>query len=191
MFMVTFRLSQSIWKFTKSRAILDMRASVLCWQGFSLMKFCKCQNLNSLFREIIFLELPKYSWNVQMLSIIEKFKDWKVLLKNSWKIGMHFGRRSWKIGLFWTYWHIKLNNWHTFGTLARLLTRWHVKNEKLARVWHFGTLAHLALAHMAHMACNLANSYMLCESVNVNLQTTINFYDMTTLPYLVIKEKFE
>ena len=41
------------------------------------MKFCKCQNLNSLFLEINFSELPKYSRNLQMLSIIEKFKNEK------------------------------------------------------------------------------------------------------------------
>ena len=32
---------------------------------------------------------------------------------------------------------------------------------------------------------------MLCESVKVTIKTTINFYDMTTLVYFVIKEKFE
>ena len=32
---------------------------------------------------------------------------------------------------------------------------------------------------------------MVCESVNVTMKTTINFYDMTTLHCLVIKEKFE
>ena len=41
------------------------------------MKFCKCQNLGSLFREINFLQLLKYSRNLQMLSIIEKFKNKK------------------------------------------------------------------------------------------------------------------
>ena len=39
------------------------------------MKFCKCQNLRSLFREINFLKLPKYSRNLQKLCIIEKFKN--------------------------------------------------------------------------------------------------------------------
>ena len=48
------------------------------------MKFCKCQNLNSLFREIIFLELPKYSRNLPMLSIIEKFKNWKTKKLKNW-----------------------------------------------------------------------------------------------------------
>ena len=47
------------------------------------------------------------------------------------------------------------------------------------------------LACMARMARNLANSYMLCEIVNVTIKTTTNFYEMTTLRYLVIKEKFE
>ena len=39
------------------------------------MKFFKCQNLRSLFREINFLQLPKYSRNLQMLRIIKKFKN--------------------------------------------------------------------------------------------------------------------
>ena len=41
------------------------------------------------------------------------------------------------------------------------------------------------------MACDLANSYMLCESVNLTMKFTINFYDMAASHYLVIKEKFE
>ena len=103
------------------------------------MEFCRCQNLNSLFHEISFLELPKYSWNLQMVSMIEKFKNWKILLKNSWKIGPPFSRRSWKIGTPLARWHDKLNsNWHTFGTLTRLLARWQV----MMRSWHvFGMLA--------------------------------------------------
>ena len=81
-----------------------------------------------------------------------------------------------------------LNNWHTSGTLACLLARWHVK----MRSWHaLGTLVRRPLARMARMTRDLPNSHMLCESVNVNMKTTINFYDMTTLRYLVIKEKFE
>ena len=35
------------------------------------------------------------------------------------------------------------------------------------------------------------NSHILCESVNVTMKVTINFYDMTILHYLVFKEKFE
>ena len=42
---------------------------------------------------------------------------------------------------------------------------------------------------LARMALNLANSHTLCESVNVTMKTTINFY--VALCYLVIKEKFE
>ena len=87
------------------------------------MKFCKCQNLNSLFRKLSFPELPKYSWYLQMLSIIEKFKYWKIILKNSWKIGTPFGRRSWKIDMPLAHWQAKLHNWYTFGTFARLLER--------------------------------------------------------------------
>ena len=108
------------------------------------MKFCKCQNLNSLFREISFLELPKYSWNLQMLSPIEKFKEWKILLKKYLKIGTTFGRWSLKIGAPLASRHNKLKNWHAFGLLASpvekpardtfiyTLSR---KNEKLAHFW--------------------------------------------------------
>ena len=42
---------------------------------------------------------------------------------------------------------------------------------------------------MARMAGSLANTHTLCESVNVTMKTTINFYDMTNIRYLVIKEK--
>ena len=112
--------------------------------------------------------MPKYSWNLQMLSIIIKFKNWKVILKNSWKIGMPFGRRSWNIGtpygtlvcqvkklalLFHVgtplaRWHTKLKNWHGFGALACLLARWQVKMKR----WHaFGTLAH---GHVDHAGTN-------------------------------------
>ena len=73
----------------------------------------KCQNLNSLFREINFLQLPKYSWNLQMLAIIEKL----FLLKNSWKLAC-LARQ--------------FEKWHVFGTLAH-------KNEMMARFWNVGT----------------------------------------------------
>ena len=171
--------------------LLKTTSNVLGWQGFSWVKFCKCQNLNSFFRKISFLELPKYSWNLQMVSMIEKFKNPKILLKNSWKIGTPFGRRSWKIETPLARWHAKLNNWHTFGTLARLLTHWQV----IMRSWHaFGTLAR---GHVDHAGMHgtygtqFSKSRTLCGSVNVIKKTTINFYDMTTLRYLVIKEKFE
>ena len=42
---------------------------------------------------------------------------------------------------------------------------------------------------MARMAHNLENSHMFCESVNVTMKTTIDFYHMTNLRYFVIKEK--
>ena len=74
------------------------------------MKFSKCQNLNSLFREIHFLKLPKYARNLQMLSI--KFKNRKILLKNSLKIGTLFRRQVEK--------------------LARQI-------ESQGRLWHVGT----------------------------------------------------
>ena len=83
-------------------------------------------------------------------------------------------------------WHVKLDNWYTFGTLARLLTRWHIK----MRSWH-SFVTQTILAHIAHIARDLPNSHSLWESVNVNMKTAFNFYDMTTLRYLVIKEKFE
>ena len=47
------------------------------------------------------------------------------------------------------------------------------------------------LACMARVARDLANPHTLCESVNVTMRTTINFYDTTTLRYLMTKEKFE
>ena len=105
-----------------------MTSKVLSWQSFSLMKSCKCQNLNYLFREISFLELPKYSQNVQILTIIEKFKNWKIPLKNSWKIGTPFGRRSWKsdtpLVRLLARWNVKMRVWQSFGTLTRR-PRWH------------------------------------------------------------------
>ena len=107
---------------TELRAPLKRTSKILGWQGFSLMKFCKWQNLNYLFCGLSFLELSKCSWNLKMLSIIKKLKFWKNLLKSSWK----FGRRSWKIGTPLTRWHPKLNNWQTYGTLVRLLARWHI-----------------------------------------------------------------
>ena len=88
-----------------------------------------------------FLELPKYYWNLQMLSIIEKFKNWKTFLKNSWKTGTSFGRRSWNIGApFGTSWKIGtlLTSWQVYwhiGTFAR-------KSEKLARFCQVGPWAH-------------------------------------------------
>ena len=70
---------------------MKMTSKILDWQAFSVMKFCKCQNLNSLFSEISFLELPKYPWNWQILSIIEKLKNWKIISKNKWKICLLVG----------------------------------------------------------------------------------------------------
>ena len=69
------------------------------------------------------------------------------------------------------------------------MARWHVKKEKLARVWHVGTKT--MLARMARMARDLVNSHTLCESVNMTMKITINFYHMAILHYLLIKEKFE
>ena len=47
------------------------------------------------------------------------------------------------------------------------------------------------LARIKLMARDLANCHTLCEGVNVTIKTTINFYDMTTLRYIMIKERFE
>ena len=35
---------------------------------------------------------------------------------------------------------------------------------------------------MARIACNSANSYTLCESVNMTMKIVINIYDNLTLP---------
>ena len=67
-------------------------------------------------RETNFLELPKYSWNLQMLTIIEKLKNiffWNIVEK----LAPFLAR--WQVGMF-------------IGTLAR-------KNEMLARILHIGT----------------------------------------------------
>ena len=58
-----------------------------------------------------------------------------------------------------------------------------------ARVLHVGTKARLA--RVTRMARDLANSHTLCESVNVTVKTTINFYDTANLSYIVIKKTFE
>ena len=103
-------------------------------KGFKLIKFLLNEILQmSKFKFFVSRQLLKYFWNLQMLRIIEKFINWKILLKNSWKIGTAFGRQSWKIGtLSWTIdtslarwrtklknWHVKMRSWHAFGTLAR------------------------------------------------------------------------
>ena len=106
---------------------------------FFLNEILQMSNLNSLFPEISFLELPKYSWNLEMLSIIEKFKNWKTILKKSWKIGIHFGRRNSKIG-----WPL--------GTLVRQF-------ETLARLWHVGTPSLIIGAPLACWHAKLSNWY--------------------------------
>ena len=121
-------LNTAYKKYTLLHFTLSENCSkVLDWQGFSLMKFYKCQNLNSLFCQTSFVELPKYSSNLQILSTVKKSRNSKILLRNSWKIGTPSGRQSWKICKPLASWHAKLKNWHSFGTLARLLARWHVK----------------------------------------------------------------
>ena len=44
---------------------------------------------------------------------------------------------------------------------------------------------------MTLMARELANIHTVSERVNVTKEATINFYEMKTLHYLVIKDKFE
>ena len=113
-----------------------------------------------------------------MVSTIEKFKNW------------------------YAFWQTKLKDLHAFGTLLRQVEKlahlWHVgmfigtlasNNEKLPSVWHVGSQTMPVC--MACMTRDLANSHTLCENVNVTMKTAINFYDMTTLRYVVIKEKFE
>ena len=103
------------------------------------MKFCKCQKLNSLFREINFLRLPKYSWDMQMLGIIEKLKkhfekylkNWYAFLQAKLK-NWHVGTPSWKIGTPLARWHAKLNNCHAFGMGDVKMRSWHVL-DKLTR----------------------------------------------------------
>ena len=149
---------------------------------FSKQAFFANVKIKFFVSRLSFLELPKYSRNLQVLRIIEKFKNWKILLKNSWKIGKPFGRQSWKIGTPLASWHVYWN----IGTLAR-------KNKKLARFWHVGRLEHGYVDHAGmHGTYGMQfSSHTSCESVNVTMKTTINFYDMKTLRYLVIKEKFE
>ena len=76
-------------------------------------------------------------------------------------------------------WHIGRPSCIIGTPLARSRVYWNV-----VALWHMGTETTLA-----RMALNLANSHTLCESVNVTMKTTINFY--VALCYLVIKEKFE
>ena len=100
------------------RAPLKTTSKDLGWRAFPLMKFWKCQKLNSLFLDLGFLELPKHSWNFQILSIIKKFKNWKILLKNSWKNSTPFGRRNWNIG---TPLALGMPSW----TIGTPLASWH------------------------------------------------------------------
>ena len=93
----------------------------------------------------------------------------------------HLAGQSEKLACHLACWHAKLAHWHVSTPswiIGTPLARWHVDTEA-------------KLARMACMACDLANVYTLCESANVITNITINFYDMTTLHYLVIKEKFE
>ena len=121
-----------------------------------------------MFREINFLELLKYCWNLQMLRIIEKFKNWKILLSNSWKIVMPFGRQSWKIG---GPWHICTKKWDGGTLLAR---------------WNLGTWAPRPRWHPWHALQAIYQTRMSlfnCESCNyINKQfAKFNFLKLTQL----------
>ena len=134
----------------------------------SKFKFFVSQDKFSIIAQI-FLKFAnvQHNWKIQ---------NWKIILKNSWKIGTPFDRQSWKIVSPLAYWHTKLDNWYTFGTLACLLARWHVKNETLARVWHFGNLAHEHVDHAGtHGTCGTQFSKLIyalwkckCDHENYN-----------------------
>ena len=121
-------------------------------------------------------------------------RNWKIQkLKNSFEklFCTTFGRRNWKIGTPLARWHGKLHNWHTFGRLAHLLARWYIKMKS----WHsFGTLARghvkCAITHESYDTWFSKLPYVLwkCKYDHKNY---IYFYDMMTLRYLVIKNKFE
>ena len=64
---------------------------------------------------------------------------------NTWHTVWHVGVPSLKLGTPSARWHVRLNNWHTFGTLAP-------NNVKLARIWHF--ITYTKLARMTRMARN-------------------------------------
>ena len=101
----------------------------------------KCQNLNSLFREINFLEFSKYFWNLQMSTMIEKLKVFSLTKQF----------KNWH-----AFWLMKFKNWHVFwrvdppiwkiGTpLGGFLWRWHAGTLK----WNVPTLDH-ASTHDTH-----------------------------------------
>ena len=66
-----------------------------------------------------------------------KFKNLEMLFKNSWKIGMPFGRRSWKIGTssgtlthqvekLACLWLVGMPSWIISTSLACWYVYWHV-----------------------------------------------------------------
>ena len=124
--------------FTLAEYGVNCLPSVPAWYIYNIPNACqhlifKCQSLNSLFCKINFLELPKCYWNVQMFSIIEKSKNWTILLKNSCEIGLLFGMLAPQIKKLACFWHIGMPNWKIIMTLAC----WYVK----MRSWHaFGML---------------------------------------------------
>ena len=72
-----------------------------------------------------------------------------------------------------------------------------ISRNKEFKLWHLQNFIkekpcqHNTLTRMSNIARDLVNFHMLCEGLNVAVNITINFYDMATLRYLVIKEKFE
>ena len=116
-------------------------------KGFRLTRFF-LNEISQMSKFKFFVSGDKFSITVQILSLTEKFKNQKILLKNSWKTGTPFCKHSWKIGMPLARWNTKLNNWHTFCTLTRLMARSHVK----MRSWHaFGTLTHTSRWHAWHV----------------------------------------
>ena len=94
----------------------------------------------------------------------EKCLKWKL----SWKIGPPFGtlaRKDKTIARRMTRWHVKMRSWHAFGTFARQ-----------AR-WHASTLAHKPRWHVDYvgtqprMTCDLANSE---KPIMINLVYWLN-----------------
>ena len=92
---------------------------------FFLNKILRMLKFKSFFsRKINFLELPKYSWNLQMSGIIEKFVNWKILLKNNWKIGTPFGTLARQVEWLLRLWHVGTwasrphrHAWHVWHTI--------------------------------------------------------------------------
>ena len=132
-------------------------SKILGWQCFFLMKLCKCQNLNSLFCEISFLELPKYSWNLRMVRMIEKF-FWRIVEKLVRLLADEVERLA-------CLWHVGRPSWIIGSPLARLLARWQV----IMRSFHtFGTLARGHVDHAGMRFSKFSNALLMCKCDHEN-----------------------